>query len=140
MDLSTNRFSPRGRGKKLSVVLVFLGLLGCFPHPSLASDRLPFDPRVLVKCRLNRLTDIVFSGKITKVVMSDSSSDDFRLVGAKVGGENHLILEPLKKGAASDLFIYGPNRVSYLKVRTVPDAQSYDLRFDPKGNRKVLSP
>lgn len=93
-----------------------------------------------IDCRLNHLTDIVFPGKILKVVMSDSRPHDFKLVGTKVGFENHLVVEPLKKGVESDFFIYGTDRISYLKVKTVPDGQEYDLRFDVKGNKKVLSP
>ena len=62
------------------------------------------------------------------------SSGDLDLLGER-DSEDHLIVEPLKKGAASDFFIvYGADRVSYLKVKTVPDGQDYDLRFDAKGN------
>ncbi|MDA8149829.1 MAG: hypothetical protein M0041_01630 [Nitrospiraceae bacterium] len=104
-----------------------------------ARERIPPDPQE-ISCRVNRLTDIVFPGKILKVVMSDSRPHDFKLVGTKVGFENHLIVEPLKKGAASDLFIYGTDRVSYLKVKTVPDGQEYDFHFEAKGNRKVSIP
>ena len=105
----------------------------------IARKRIPSDFQE-ISCRVNRLTDIVFPGKILKVVMSDSRSHDFKLVGTKVGFENHLVVEPLKKGVESDFFIYGTDRISYLKVKTVPDGQEYDLRFDVKGNKKVLSP
>ena len=93
-----------------------------------------------ISCRVNRLTDIVFPGKILKVVMSDSRPHDFKLVWTKVGFETHLIVEPLKKGADSDFFIYGTDRVSYLKLKTVPDGEEYDFRFEVKGNRKVSIP
>ncbi len=105
----------------------------------IARKRIPSDLQEIF-CRVNRLTDIVFPGKILKVVMSDSRPHDFKLIGTKVGFENHLIVEPLKKGAASDLFIYGPDRVSYLKVKTVPDGQKYDFRFETEANRKVSIP
>ena len=80
-------------------------------------------------CRVNRLTDIVFPEQILKVILGDPRGGDFKLVGTKVGSENHLIIEPLKKGVISDLFIYGADRVSYLRVRTVPDGEKYDFRF-----------
>ena len=142
--------------KNLSIMLALIGFVGIHPAPTLAAgmegkrgtDFVIEAPKTVptaaevqvVHCRLNRLTDLVFPGKITKVVMSDHSGD-FKLDGTKVGPEDHLIVEPLKKGAASDFFIvYGTDRVSYLKVKTVPDGQEYDLRFDAKGNREVLFP
>lgn len=104
-----------------------------------------------ISCRVNRLTDIVFPEKILKVIIGDPRAGDFKLVGTKVGSENHLIIEPLKKGVISDLFIYGADRVSYLLVRTVPDGQKYDFSVQSllsglvtetkaKGNRTVLNP
>lgn len=139
-------------------MLALVGFVGISPGPALPAgmggntaetgggmQRKHFDPKApkvqVVHCRLNRLTDIVFPGKITKVVSSDPPrSNDFKLVWTMGGAEEHLIVEPLKKGVASDFFIYGTDRVSYLRVKTVPDGQEYDSRFDVKGNRKVLTP
>ena len=136
--------------KNLSITLALFGLVGIHPAPTLAAGMegktgtavvmrqektVPTDPEVqVVHCRLNRLTDLVFPEKFTKVVMSDTRSGDFKLDGTKVGSEDHLVVEPLKKGAASDFFVYGAGWARYLKVKTVPDGQKYDLRFDAKGN------
>ena len=136
--------------KNLSIMLALVGFVGFLPDLALSAGMggktgtavrmrqektVPADPEVqVVHCRLNRLTDIVFPGKITKVVTSDHRQGDFKLVWTMVGAEEHLIVEPLKAGASSDFFIYGPDRVSYLKVRTVPDVREYDLRFDVEGN------
>ncbi len=133
--------------KKMLMFSVLFSLFGFLPALALSAGMggnikqgMVDSPIQNIDCRLNHLTDIVFPGKILKVVMSDSRSHDFKLVGTKVGFENHLVVEPLKKGVESDFFIYGTDRISYLKVKTVPDGQEYDLRFDVKGNKKVLSP
>ncbi len=129
-----------------SVVPAFLAsaalLAGFFPRLAISADLSGnTDPRVqLVHCRLNQLTDIVFSGKIKKIVMSDSRSDDFKLVGTRVGSENHLIIEPLKTGVITDIFIIGVNRVRYLRVKTVPQDDQYSIRFDVEQPKKASAP
>lgn len=139
--------------KNLSIIMTMLVLLGSAPGLALSAD-MERDPSFrnpafkafktpeirIVRCRLNRLTDLVFPEKITKVVMSDSRPDDFKLVGTRVGEEYHLIVDPLKKGASSDLFIYGTNRVSYLRLVSVPKRNEYFVRLAGGEDKRAEHP
>ncbi len=141
--------------KILSTTMVLSVLTWLFPQLVLATDsggnpgskeemreEIAHDnPEVqVIRCRLNRLTDIVFHGTIKKVVMSDARGDDFKIIGRRVGSENHMIVEPLKQGAVSDVFVFGVNWVRYLRVRAVPPDHPYAVRFDADRSKKVSFP
>lgn len=133
--------------KNLFVVLVLISLAGFFPGLALSADlggnmrqgRIdPTDPKVqVVHCRLNRLTDLVFPGKIEEVVMSDPS--DFKLVTIRHKSRTHLVLKPLKD-STSDLFVFGVNYVRYLRLKAVSKGQDYQVRIYARRDKRAPYP
>jgi hypothetical protein len=98
----------------------------------------PTDPKVqIVRCRLNRLTDLVFLGKIEEVVMSDPS--DFKLATIRHKSRTHLVLKPLKE-SRSDLFVFGVNYVRYLRLKAVSKEQDYQVRIYARGEKRAPYP
>ena len=84
-----------------------------------------------IPCRINHLTDIVVYEKVTRIVLSDPS--DFKIEIVKGKSRQHLVVMPLKKSASSDLFVFGVNRVHYLRMKTVPKGKRYVTRVEIGG-------
>jgi len=139
--------------KNLFVILVLISLAGFFPGLALSADLGgnfgikggmrqgsidPTDPKVqVVHCRLNRLTDLVFPGKIEEVVMSDPS--DFKLATIRHKSRTHLVLKPLKD-STSDLFVFGVNYVRYLRLKAVSKGQDYQVRIYARRDKRAPHP
>nr|EES53264.1 MAG: hypothetical protein UBAL3_80150053 [Leptospirillum ferrodiazotrophum] len=110
-------------------VLVFVGFL---PVLAISGDSAmsghmikptKADKSRIIFCRLGRLTDILTPGSVQKVLLSDSS--DFKVTIIREKKMTHIVIKPLKKDVASDLFIFGRNNAFYLTVKTVYGRQHY---------------
>lgn len=75
-----------------------------------------------------RLTDIVLFKKPLRIVWSNA--DDFKIVNFQKKSRLHLVVEPLKADARTDIFIYGDHRNHYLRVKAVPEGQRYETRVE----------
>ncbi|OOH77732.1 hypothetical protein BOX30_09110 [Leptospirillum ferriphilum] len=61
-------------------------------------------------------------------MMSDPS--DFKIATIPYKSQTHLILEPIKDGAESDLIIFGVDHVHYLSVKTVSKGHRHEMRVE----------